>query len=79
LPDSPALSAIANRHGANPFQVALAWVLRDPTVIAIPKAASAAHLDQNRRALDLRLTAEDIAAIDAEFPPPTRKSRLAML
>jgi diketogulonate reductase-like aldo/keto reductase len=54
-------------------------VLRDPTVIAIPKASDAAHLDENRRALDLALTAEDIAAIDAEFPPPTRKSRLAML
>ncbi len=79
LPDSPALSAIAKRHGATPFQVALAWVLRDPTVIAIPKAASAAHLDENRRALDLTLTAEDLAAIDADFPPPRRKSRLAML
>jgi diketogulonate reductase-like aldo/keto reductase len=48
-------------------------------VIAIPKAASAAHLDENRRALDLTLTPEDLAAIDADFPPPRRKSRLAML
>jgi diketogulonate reductase-like aldo/keto reductase len=79
LPRSPALSAIARRRGATPFQIALAWVLRDPTVIAIPKAADAAHLHDNRRALDLALTAEDLAAIDADFPPPSRKSRLAML
>lgn len=79
LPDSPALSTIAKRHGVTPFQVALAWVLRDPMVIAIPKAADAAHLNDNRRALDLVLTAEDFAAIDADFPPPSRKTRLAML
>jgi diketogulonate reductase-like aldo/keto reductase len=79
LPKSPALSAVAERHGATRFQVALAWVLRDPMVIAIPKAGDATHIDDNRRALDLVLTAEDLAAIDADFPPPTRKSRLAML
>jgi aryl-alcohol dehydrogenase-like predicted oxidoreductase len=48
-------------------------------VIAIPKAADAAHLNDNRRALDLALTAEDLAALDADFPPPSRKTRLAML
>jgi diketogulonate reductase-like aldo/keto reductase len=79
LPRSTALSAVAQRHVATPFQIALAWVLRDPTVIAIPKAAGAAHLKDNRRALDLVLTAEDLAAIDAEFPPPSRRTRLAML
>jgi hypothetical protein len=79
LPHSPALSAIAKRHGVTPFSVALAWVLRDPTVIAIPKAGDLDHLKANRAALDLQLTSEDLAAIDAEFPPPSRKSRLAML
>ena len=79
LPKSAALSAIAKRHAASPYQVALAWVLRDPLVIAIPKAGDAAHVADNRRALDLVLMAEDLAAIDADFPPPTRKTRLAML
>jgi diketogulonate reductase-like aldo/keto reductase len=79
LPRSPAVSAVAARHDATVFQIALAWVLRDPTVIAIPKAADAAHLNDNRRALDLALNPEDLAAIDADFPPPTRKTRLAML
>ena len=79
LPASPALAAVAQRHGATPFQVALAWVLRDPNVIAIPKAADEAHVRDNARAADLILTDEDLAAIDADFPPPTRRTRLAML
>jgi len=79
LPNSAALSVIAGRHGVTRFAVALAWVLRDPTVIAIPKAGDLEHLTANRAALDLHLTSEDLAAIDAEFPPPLRKSRLAML
>jgi diketogulonate reductase-like aldo/keto reductase len=79
LPKSPALSTIAKRHGVTPFQVALAWVLRDPMMIAIPKASDATHVDANRRALDLVLGPEDLAAIDADFPPPSRKTRLAML
>lgn len=79
LPKSPALAAAAQRHGVSPFQVALAWALRDPNVIAIPKAGTVAHVQENRRALDLTLTAKDLAAIDADFPPPTRKSPLAML
>jgi diketogulonate reductase-like aldo/keto reductase len=79
LPASAGLAAVAERHGVSPFQVALAWTLRDPMVIAIPKASDASHVKANREALELVLTAEDLAAIDADFPPPTRKTRLAML
>ena len=79
LPASPALAAVAHRHEVTPYQVALAWVLRDPAVIAIPKASDVAHVTENRRALDLKLTEQDLSAIDAEFAPPTRKTRLAML
>lgn len=79
LPASSALSAVAERHDATPFQVALAWVLRDPNVIAIPKAGDGDHVADNHRALDLSLTPQDLAAIDADFPPPTRQTRLAML
>jgi len=79
LPASPALAAVAKQLDATPYQIALAWVLRDPPVIAIPKASDVAHVTQNRRALDLVLTAQDLAAIDADFSPPTRKTRLAML
>jgi diketogulonate reductase-like aldo/keto reductase len=79
LPHAPALAKIAAGHGVTSFQIALAWTLRDPTVIAIPKASDEDHVRQNRRAADLALTAEDLAEIDREFPPPKRKTRLAML
>jgi diketogulonate reductase-like aldo/keto reductase len=74
-----ALKAIAARHGASPAQVALAWALRHPGVIAIPKAATEAHVRDNAAALTLRLGADDLAEIDAAFPPPVRKRPLAML
>jgi diketogulonate reductase-like aldo/keto reductase len=79
LPTSAALDAISERFGVTPFEVALAWVLREPGVISIPKAGSRAHVEANRRALDLHLTAEDLAKIDEDFAPPRRKTRLAML
>lgn len=75
----PALAAIATRHGATPAQVALAWALHHPGVCAIPKAASATHLRENAAALDLVLTPEDHAALDAAFPPPRRKQPLEMI
>ena len=57
----------------------LAWALRDPSVIAIPKAGDVDHVQANHRALELLSTAEDLAAIDAEFSPPRRKTPLAMI
>jgi diketogulonate reductase-like aldo/keto reductase len=75
----PELRRVADRHGATPAQVALAWVVRGDGVIAIPKAATPSHVEQNRRALDLVLSAEDLAALDRAFPPPTRKRALEMI
>lgn len=74
-----ALGSVAQRHGVTPAQVALAWVLRQPGVIAIPKTADAAHVQANRACLDLQLTAADLKELDAAFPPPRRKQPLAML
>jgi diketogulonate reductase-like aldo/keto reductase len=70
---------VAARHGATPAQVALAWVLRQDGVTAIPKAGTPAHVRENRAALDVRLTSEDLADLDRAFPPPTRKRPLEML
>ena len=78
LSTTGALKVVAERHGATPYQVALAWVMRAPGVCAIPKAADVAHVRENRAAADLQLTPEDLAAIDADYPPPTRKTRLDM-
>ena len=66
-----ALARVAGRHSATESQVALAWVLRQTGVIAIPKAASTDHVRENHAALGLHLTGEDLAALDAVFPAPT--------
>ncbi len=75
----PAVQAVAAQHGATPAQVALAWTLRAPGVISIPKAARLAHVRDIAGSVELRLTAEDLAALDAAFPPPKHKRPLAML
>lgn len=74
-----ALEGVAARHDATPAQVALAWLIRQDSVIAIPKAATAAHVRENRAALDLDLTEQDLAELDRAFPAPTALSPLAML
>lgn len=75
----PALLAVARRHDATPLQIALAWVLRRPEMIAIPKAASVAHVRDNRAAADIVLSPEDLAALDRDYPAPSRATPLAML
>jgi diketogulonate reductase-like aldo/keto reductase len=74
----PALAKVAAKHGADPAAVALAWVLRQPGVIAIPKAVQPEHVRANMRALDVTLDAEDLAALDAAFPAPKRATPLDM-
>jgi diketogulonate reductase-like aldo/keto reductase len=73
------LATIAERHGATPAQVALAFVLARPGVIAIPKASQERHVRDNRAAADIALTAQDLADLDAAFPPPWRKVPLEMI
>jgi diketogulonate reductase-like aldo/keto reductase len=74
-----ALRAVAMRLGVTPAQVAIAWTLRQPGVISIPKAADAAHVRLNAAAKDVVLDAAAVAALDQAFPPPKRKRGLAML
>jgi diketogulonate reductase-like aldo/keto reductase len=73
-----ALGKVALRHGVDPAAVALAWVLRRPGIIAIPKAVKPEHVRANMKALDVKLDAEDLAALDAAFPPPKRAGPLDM-
>jgi diketogulonate reductase-like aldo/keto reductase len=79
LPTGGVLARLARAHGCSPFQVALAWVLAQPGVLAIPKSAVLEHVEANAAALDVTLSADDLAAIEQEFPPPARKRPLAML
>jgi diketogulonate reductase-like aldo/keto reductase len=76
---SGVLAEIAAKHGAKPFQVALAWVLRSPNNIVIPKASRPEHMRENAGARDIKLDNDDLAALDAAFPPPSRKRSLEML
>lgn len=73
------LQRIADRHGATTAQIALAWASQHPGVIAIPKAVNLDHLRQNAGADAVRLDEEDLAQIDAAYPPPTRKQALEMV
>jgi diketogulonate reductase-like aldo/keto reductase len=70
---------IAGRRDATPAQVCLAWVLRQPGVIAIPKAGSPEHVRENHRALALRLTDDDYRELNDAFPPPRKPQPLEML
>jgi diketogulonate reductase-like aldo/keto reductase len=79
LPPAGALEQIARGHRVSRFRIALAWLLRRPDVIVIPKAGTAAHVRDNRAAADLRLSDAECAALDAQFKPPSRKVPLQML
>jgi diketogulonate reductase-like aldo/keto reductase len=76
--DDPVLGEIAAARGLTPVQVALASLLAQPDVIAIPKATGAAHLRENLAAVDVVLGADELQAIERRFPRPTRKKPLAM-
>jgi len=79
LLDNATLQKIAKGHDATPAQIALAWVLRQPGVIAIPKGSNEAHVRENARSIDIELTDHDFANLGREFPRPTSKEPLLML
>ena len=79
LVENDIVVAIAEKHDASPAQVALAWVLRQDGVCAIPKASIHEHVRENRGALDLELDNEDLALLDSAFPPPTGPEPLEMI
>ena len=79
LLESATLKKIAKRHDATTSQIALAWVLRQPDVIAIPKATDEKHVRDNARSIEIKLTNEDLADLDREFPMPKSKKSLPTL
>jgi diketogulonate reductase-like aldo/keto reductase len=74
----PALKSVADKHGCDPEAIALAWVLRHPGVVTIPKATKPEHVRANLRALEVKLDVEDLKSLDAAFPPPKRAAPLDM-
>jgi len=68
------LDRLAAAHQARPAQVALAWVVHHPNVVAIPGASSVAQVESNAEAADLELSNEEVAELDAvsgAFDPET--------
>jgi diketogulonate reductase-like aldo/keto reductase len=76
---NPELGKIAKGLGATPAQVALAWLIQQDGVIAIPKATNPAHFRENMAAIDLELDDVALAALDRAFPPPRKREPLGML
>jgi diketogulonate reductase-like aldo/keto reductase len=79
LLENTMLKKIAKRVDATTAQIALAWLLRQPGVIAIPKASNETHVRDNARSIEIKLTKEDLAELDREFPPPKSKKPLPTL
>jgi diketogulonate reductase-like aldo/keto reductase len=79
LLENRTLKKIAERHNATSAQIALAWVLRQPGIIAIPKAGDKTHVRENAHSIDINLTTQDFADLDRAFPPPKSKQPLPML
>ncbi|WP_211466820.1 aldo/keto reductase [Collimonas silvisoli] len=78
LLNNPQLKAVARRHEVSAAQIALAWLLRQEQIIVIPKAVDPLHVRENRAALDIVLTAQDLLELDQAFSPPLRSIPLAM-
>jgi diketogulonate reductase-like aldo/keto reductase len=72
------LSKLAASLSLSAVQLALAWLLSQRGVLAIPKAGSEAHLAENWRSRDVVLSGDVLSALDAMFPKPVRKQALAM-
>nr|WP_315051796.1 aldo/keto reductase [uncultured Brevundimonas sp.] len=79
LLEHPLITDIADRHDASPAQVALAAVLRQDGVIAIPKASTVEHVEANAEALEIRFDAEDLDRLDRVFSPPTKATPLDII
>jgi diketogulonate reductase-like aldo/keto reductase len=76
LLQSKALAAVAQRHGATPAQIAIAWSMRHGNVITIPKASDPRHVRENAASGAIVLSNEDLSTIDAMHPPPAHRQSL---
>lgn len=75
----PLLARLGRERGVSAAQIALAWCLREPDVVAIPKSVEPARIEENLAAAELRLSAAELTQIDRAFPPPSAKRPLDMV
>ena len=73
---NPVLIEIAGKYNISIMQLLLLFVIRHENVIAIPRSSKKEHVIENSKVLELEITAEDLALIDSEFPPPSMKTYL---
>ena len=73
------LSLLGAEHGLSAAQLALAWILRHPHAVAIPKSTHFARIEENWQASQIQLRAPMLTQLDALFSAPTRASRLAII
>lgn len=76
---NPAVCAVAKKYNATPIQILLAFVLYTDIAVAIPKAGSIAHVEENAAASLISLTKEDVALLSQAYPAPTHKTYLDLL
>lgn len=76
--ENKTVNEIAESRGVSPATVALAWVLRQEQVIAIPKTSKKARVKEFRDALDLTLNVYELQGLDKAFPVPEKRTPLAM-
>jgi diketogulonate reductase-like aldo/keto reductase len=79
LLNNPKLADFTRRHGMTPAQAALAWLMATGDIIAIPKTGRRERVKENLAALDLELSADQLAELDRLFPPPRAPVPLEML
>lgn len=74
--NSPTVNRVAETHGISVIQVLLAWVMQQDNMIAIPKAGSPEHVEQNADVLDVALNEEELALLNEAFPAPSTREPL---
>ncbi len=78
LMSDPVVKQVAGKYGLTPAQLLLAFVLRNPDVIAIPKSSNPKHTLENAKAFAIDIAPSDWTRIDREFPAPSSKEPLDM-
>ncbi|GHP14904.1 aldehyde reductase [Lentilactobacillus fungorum] len=76
LTTNQVVNEIAAAHHATPWQIILAWAIRDGNTLAIPQSGDPKHAVDNVKAANITLSADELAQIDTEFPKPTSKQPL---
>jgi diketogulonate reductase-like aldo/keto reductase len=79
LARQPLLAQLGRERRVSAAQIALAWCVREPDVVAIPKSVDPARLEENLRAAELRLSNAELRQIDQAFAPPSSKRPLEMV